>query len=304
MGFSVYHNTNTLNKTHFRKWFFLPIRGFFCIVLRVTQKTAIEYLRDVVREHVDREGLRPFASSKDIPVGQVRGLLSGDAPLSTTIEAACEALDLEFYIGPPRSEPTAVEEAQSQPPPWASELRDGFRELWKELRANPWAPLRESDPRQELSPAPEEGEEYEVGRRYPDVRLAAGSEAIVDREDLVEPLSIPTEWLQAHGLDARNVCLVNVWGDSMAPTLYDGDGVFVDFSHNRPLSGRVYALRTSDGMVVKRLRKRQGRWWADSDNPEVKPRAIEEGDEVIGEIVWAGRELGEARCRLNGPPLR
>ena len=42
-----------------------------------------------------------------------------------------------------------------------------------------------------------------------------------------------------------------------------------------------------NGTVVKRLRKRQGRWWAVSDNPEVDPHLIEEGDEVIGEI--AGR---------------
>ena len=73
----------------------------------------------------------------------------------------------------------------------------------------------------------------------------------------------------------------------MVPTLHDGDGVFVNLARTQPRSGRIYALRTADGTVVKRLRKRQGQWWAVSDNPEVDPHLIEEGDEVIGEI--AGR---------------
>ena len=37
---------------------------------------------------------------------------------------------------------------------------------------------------------------------------------------------------------------------------------------------------------LKRLRKRQGRWWADSDNGEYKPRLMRENDQTFGQVVW------------------
>ena len=220
----------------------------------------------------------------------------------------CEALDLEFYIGPPRphqippqileivglSEETSLSEAVQEIKKRIETgeaagklLQEAVREIYaiaQEEKAELAVLLSSSG---EVSEDSEKADERNLARRYPDVRLAAGSGAINDREDLVESLSLPSEWLQAHGLNIRHVCLVNVWGDSMVPTLHDGDGVFVNLARNRPRSGRIYALRTADGTVVKRLRKRQGRWWADSDNPEVGPHLIEEGDEVVGEI--AGR---------------
>ncbi len=41
------------------------------------------------------------------------------------------------------------------------------------------------------------------------------------------------------------------------------DAVLIDESRQTPRSGRIYGLRTPDGLLVKRLRKRKGRWWAD-----------------------------------------
>ena len=41
-----------------------------------------------------------------------------------------------------------------------------------------------------------------------------------------------------------------------------------------------------DELLVKRLRKRKGRWWANSDNSDYEPRPMEEEDEVLGLVVW------------------
>ena len=117
----------------------------FAIVLHVT-RSGLDLLRSAVRQHVEREGLRPLSVRTGVPVGQLRSILQGRAALSTTLERVSSALGLEFYIGPARTpgaararrgyeghtvreRPAPGEEA---PPAWAaklqSELRAGLRE--------------------------------------------------------------------------------------------------------------------------------------------------------------------------------
>ena len=47
-------------------------------------------------------------------------------------------------------------------------------------------------------------------------------------------------------------------------------------------------------MLIKRLRKRQGRWWADSDKEKYEPQPIGADDRTLGFVVWwahAGNEI-------------
>ena len=118
------------------------------------------------------------------------------------------------------------------------------------------------------------------------MQLAAGARAFIDREPRASEIRFRKDWLQTHALAAKNLMLINVIGDSMFPTIEDGDSVLIDESRRVPRSGRVYGLRTLDGPLVKRLRKRQGRWWADSDNGEYKPRLMREDDQTLGQVVW------------------
>ena len=67
--------------------------------------------------------------------------------------------------------------------------------------------------------------------------------------------------------------LVDVSGDSMEPTICDGDSALVDETHRSPRSGKIYALQAGDGPLDKRVRKRDHRWWADSDNDKHEPQA-------------------------------
>jgi len=123
----------------------LAFRWSIAIVLHVT-RSGLDLLRSAVRQHVDREGLRPLSVRTGVPVGQLRSILQGRAALSTTLERVSSALGLEFYIGPARTadaararrgyegrtvreRPASGEEA---PPAWAAklqrELRAGLRE--------------------------------------------------------------------------------------------------------------------------------------------------------------------------------
>lgn len=70
----------------------------------VTRHRGVDYLRQAVRQRIEKEGLRPFSLRTGIPVGQLRSVAQGRAARSTTIEAIATVLGLEFYIGPPRAD--------------------------------------------------------------------------------------------------------------------------------------------------------------------------------------------------------
>ena len=65
-------------------------------------RTAIAYLRTELERRIAAEGLRPLAKAIDVPLEQIRSIVSGRSPRSSTIEQITEALGFEFYIGPPR----------------------------------------------------------------------------------------------------------------------------------------------------------------------------------------------------------
>ena len=79
----------------------------------------------------------------------------------------------------------------------------------------------------------------------------------------------------------------SAWGFLYQPfPMPGGDAVLIDESCRSPRSGKIYGLQTPDGPLVKRLRKRKDRWWADSDNDAYKPRPIGRSDRTLGLVVW------------------
>ena len=138
-------------------------------------------------------------------------------------------------------------------------------------------------------------EYYDFVPRYSSdsVRLAAGIDSVVDQEDLAGHVAFRKTWLGSNGLRAKNLSLVDVMGDSMEPKLLDGDSVLVNHASRDPIEGRVFAISTGDGPLVKRLRQEGGRWWAHSDNPNYKPRTLGEDAGVIGRVVWTAHTPAE-----------
>ena len=131
-------------------------------------------------------------------------------------------------------------------------------------------------------------EDYESVRRYEseDVRLAAGTGTFADQEPVPSEVKFLKSWLRDHHLRAKDLFLADVSGDSMETTIYDGDSALVDESRTSPRSGRIYALRTGEGPLVKRLRKRDHRWWADSDNEKYEPQPLDDAARIMGRVVW------------------
>ncbi|MGL4442990.1 MAG: S24 family peptidase [Alsobacter sp.] len=89
-----------------------------------------------------------------------------------------------------------------------------------------------------------------------------------------------------------DLSVIMVGGDSMAPTLADGDSILVDRSVNRVVRDGVYVLRYDDELLVKRCWRNleTGKVVVSSDNPLYKPFEVSEARslDVIGRVVWVG----------------
>ncbi len=94
---------------------------------------------------------------------------------------------------------------------------------------------------------------------------------------------------------AEALSIIHVEGDSMLPTLADGDQILVDTDDRERLRDGIYVLRTDDALLVKRL----------SVNPATRRLTIRSDNDaypswddcdpagvvVIGRVIWVGRRI-------------
>lgn len=128
-----------------------------------------------------------------------------------------------------------------------------------------------------------------------DVGASAGPGAMNDAEALSGKIGFDEKWLRRLGVDPAHLSLIRVDGDSMAPTLNNGDDIMVDSSvSSGTLRDGVHVIRMDDVLMVKRLAKGPaGRLSVLSDNPVYPDWPDVDGETVaiIGRVVWAGRRL-------------
>ena len=128
-----------------------------------------------------------------------------------------------------------------------------------------------------------------------DVGASAGPGAMNDGEALSGKIGFDEKWLRKLGVDPKQLSLIRVEGDSMLPTLANGDDIMVDRAAvNAALRDGIHVIRMDDVLMVKRLaRGPKGRMSVLSDNPaypdwpDVDGKAVT----VIGRVVWTGRRL-------------
>jgi Peptidase S24-like len=127
------------------------------------------------------------------------------------------------------------------------------------------------------------------------IGASAGSGALTDVEALAGKVGFDETWLRHMGLDPARLSLIRVQGDSMQPTLADGDDIMVDTAAalRAPTKG-IHVLRFDGTLMVKRLGLGKGGTLSIlSDNPGFA--AIEDVSAsdvtIIGRVVWVGRKL-------------
>jgi len=81
-------------------------------------------------------------------------------------------------------------------------------------------------------------------------------------------LGLRRSWIERHQLHPEHLIAIVVKGESMEPSLYEGDIVVINTLDTRPVDGAVYAFNYEGEAVVKRLTRDAGQWWLTSDNPD------------------------------------
>lgn len=128
------------------------------------------------------------------------------------------------------------------------------------------------------------------------VQVAAGHGSIAGDEAPTRELAFRRKWLRFRGFNESDLALVFAKGDSMEPTISDNETVMVDTSKKKLRDGHIYVIRNGDHLLVKRIQT----LWNDgvqllSDNKEYPPQEVSSSDmeslEVIGKVVWVGKDL-------------
>jgi phage repressor protein C with HTH and peptisase S24 domain len=79
---------------------------------------------------------------------------------------------------------------------------------------------------------------------------------------------------------------MQVSGDSMQPTINDGDFILADTSHNVFDVDGIYLIRMISGLAVKRLQAGLNAISIISDNPNYKPIEASIGEvKIIGKVI-------------------
>lgn len=131
--------------------------------------------------------------------------------------------------------------------------------------------------------------------RY-DIAASAGGGAVIDAENVKDTIAFRSDWLRDSGFDPKQLNVISVMGDSMEPSLYDGDIILVDKREDRPRSGGVYVLNYDGNLLVKRLQPLlNGGFKIISDNPRYDPEIVADSQmervRVIGRVVWKGGRM-------------
>ena len=129
------------------------------------------------------------------------------------------------------------------------------------------------------------------------VTASAGPGALPGDEQPRPYFAFDERWLkQTTSASADDLVIIRVEGDSMAPTLGDGDDILIDQGDgpNRLRDG-IYVLRIDEALVVKRLAINpvSRRVTIQSDNPAYPdwPDLDLAAIHCIGRVIWAARRV-------------
>lgn len=130
--------------------------------------------------------------------------------------------------------------------------------------------------------------------------LAAGAGSANGIEEVIDHMAFRRDWLRKMGVSPSAAVIARARGESMMPTLNDGDVVLIDRSKAEPPSKprdesdtrppRIYALMDELGARIKRIDlAAPGMLAILSDNPASPPefRPVSSVT-IIGKVVWWG----------------
>lgn len=138
-------------------------------------------------------------------------------------------------------------------------------------------------------------EEYVRVNVY-DIEAAAGAGSVVENNEIANKLAFKKSWIRSSSnATSDDLAVITVSGDSMNPTLYDGDHILVDMTLTSLKNDGIYVLRNDDMILVKRI----------SLNPITNLCTIKSDNnfyeswegcqptdlDILGRVIWMGRNI-------------
>lgn len=128
------------------------------------------------------------------------------------------------------------------------------------------------------------------------VGASAGPGALGADDAPLGQIGFETRWLRQLTPNPKALSIIQVSGDSMVPTLVDGDDILVDHGDAADqIRDGIYVLRVDESLIVKRLALNPAlrSFTVRSDNPaypawtDVDPATID----IVGRVIWTGRRI-------------
>lgn len=129
-----------------------------------------------------------------------------------------------------------------------------------------------------------------------DVSASAGDGAEVNGEQIKYMVRFRLDWLKKKTTaSASKLKIISVQGDSMNPTLMDGDSVLLDMTQASPTKEGIYAIRYDHTLIIKRVQYNPTtkRVALVSDNKlyepmhDIDPATLD----IVGRAIWQSRNL-------------
>lgn len=260
---------------------------------------ASERLRAVIEKALASKGVSARQASLDVVGhdGLIRDIRAGRLPSIDKLQALSEYFGLELYIGPRRpeldSEPFRIARMIQEQYGDVLEVAKNAEQIAEDFYAkNPDAVPQERE--FEL-----DGQRFAAVARH-DASAAAGGGYVNFDNTPIDHLAFSSNWLAQNGINAGSCSLINAFGKSMEPSIWDGDLIMIDHRKIEISNRRVYVYNDPDnGTRVKRLELSADVIAVHSDNPDKQefPTEYHTGDamnaisqNIIGEVVWSGHK--------------
>lgn len=125
------------------------------------------------------------------------------------------------------------------------------------------------------------------------VRVPLQASGVDGEAQNLTSLAFCYHWLATKGLDSTELNALAVRGNSMEPTIRDGDTVLINVGETAIVDGSIYAIRDGSTVLLKRIHLQLGgKLKLLSDNAQFSEAIVDAGAvNIVGRVVWRGSFL-------------
>lgn len=128
-----------------------------------------------------------------------------------------------------------------------------------------------------------------------DVAGSCGGGAMIGDVTIKGGLVFKREWINGIARSTDNLATIYAQGDSMSPTINDGQVLLVDITDVTPKSSKIYLICIDEQLYIKRLINMLDKWIMRSDNADKSTYPdIELSHERMSQIDIQGRVVWQA----------